>query len=174
MGSGVFLLMCRKSFKIVDLKQWIHWLWFPFILLKIRDWFNLCSASVICSQISETRNYTNKYCLKIAISSQEQGTLVLVSFSYFLPFYGKCYSWILINRITFDLSIIEVYWCTSWTPVKKWMRFIQSRFLEITYLPIELFRIEFYRIYRIYIICRKLFLVVLKMKITKSSPPQIL
>ena len=39
---------------------------------------------------------------------------------------------------------------------------------------IEFFRIEFYRIYRIYRICRKLFLVVLKMKITKNNLLQIL
>ena len=37
----------------------------------------------------------------------------------------------------------------------------------------EYFRMEFYRIYRIYRICRKLFLVVLKMKITKNSLLQI-
>ena len=35
---------------------------------------------------------------------------------------------------------------------------------------IQFFRIEFFRIYRI---CRKLFLVVLKMKITKTSLQQI-
>ena len=34
--------------------------------------------------------------------------------------------------------------------------------------------IEFYRIYRIYRICRKLFLIVLKMKITKNNILQIL
>ena len=39
---------------------------------------------------------------------------------------------------------------------------------------IEFFRIEFYRIYIINRICRKLFLVVLKMKITKNSVLQIL
>ena len=38
----------------------------------------------------------------------------------------------------------------------------------------ELFLIEFYRIYRIYRICGRLFLLVLKMKMTKNSLLQIL
>ena len=35
---------------------------------------------------------------------------------------------------------------------------------------LEFFRIEFYSIYRIYKICRKLYLVVLKIKITFTNP----
>ena len=49
-----------------------------------------------------------------------------------------------------------------------------DRELMITTELIEFFRMEFSRIYRIYRICRKLFLVVLKMKITKNSLLQIL
>ena len=43
-----------------------------------------------------------------------------------------------------------------------------------SHLLIEFFRIEFYRIYRIYRIGRKLFLVALKIKIIKISLLQIL
>ena len=45
----------------------------------------------------------------------------------------------------------------------------RSRLIKWLQYPIEFFRMEFYKIYRIYRICRKLFLVVLKMKITKNS-----
>ena len=46
-------------------------------------------------------------------------------------------------------------------------RFIFGKTIE----SFEFFRLEFYRLYRI---CRKLFLVVLKMEITKNSLLQIL
>ena len=49
---------------------------------------------------------------------------------------------------------------------------VNDDLLEVNFLELfqsSFFRIEFFRIYRIYRICRKLLLVILKMKIVKNS-----
>ena len=63
----------------------------------------------------------------------------------------------------------------AWAPgappwIRTWPQPHQST-LKHARAVVEFFRIEFYRIYRI---CRKLFLVVLKMKINNNSLLQIL
>ena len=59
-----------------------------------------------------------------------------------------------------------------------WYGFLEKMKLDATVVEpnhlFEFYRIEFCRIYRIYRICRKLFLVILKMKFSKNSLLHIL